>query len=56
MRNEIKLKPCPFCGADAALYVDVGETVDIPDFDPDRWKECTTGIHHFITRAEAVIY
>ena len=24
MKNEIKLKPCPFCGADDALYVDDG--------------------------------
>ena len=27
MKNEIKLKPCPFCGADAALYVDDGVRV-----------------------------
>ena len=34
----------------------VGETVEITDFDTDRWNECSTGIHHFITRAEAVKY
>ena len=35
------------------LYV-VGQTVEVPDFDTDRWKECASGIHHFITRSEAV--
>ena len=34
----------------------VGETVEVTDFDTDRWNECSTGIHHFITRAEAVKY
>ena len=34
----------------------IGETVEVSDFDDDRWNECSTGIHHFITRAEAVIY
>ena len=32
----------------------VGETVEVTDFDTNRWNECSTGIHHFITRAEAV--
>ena len=34
----------------------VGETVEVPDFDTDRWNECSTGIHFFITRQEAVDY
>ena len=34
----------------------IGETVEVTDFDDNRWNECSTGIHHFITRAEAVIY
>ena len=33
-----------------------GETVEVTDFDDNRWNECSTGIHHFMTRAEAVIY
>lgn len=37
------------------VYV-VGETVCVEDFDTDRWNECSTGIHHFITRQEAVNY
>ena len=33
-----------------------GETVEVPDFDEDRWNECSTGIHFFITRKEAEEY
>ena len=33
---------------------EVGKTVSVPDFDEDRWNECSTGIHFFITRQEAV--
>ena len=34
----------------------VGETVSVPDFDEDRWNECSTGIHFFVNRQEAVDY
>lgn len=34
----------------------VGETKEIYDFDENRWNECSTGIHFFITRQEAVEY
>lgn len=34
----------------------VGETVEVDDFDDDRMHECSTGIHFFITRKEAVTY
>ena len=34
----------------------VGEVVSVPDFDEDRWNECSTGIHFFINRQEAVDY
>ena len=34
----------------------VGKTVEVLDFDVNRWDECSSGIHHFITRAEAVKY
>lgn len=34
----------------------VGETVSVPDFNPDRWEECSTGIHFFLTFREAVNY
>ena len=32
----------------------VGETVEVPNFNTDRWHECSAGIHFFITRQEAV--
>ena len=34
----------------------VGETVEVKDFCDDRWKECSEGIHFFITRKEAEDY
>ena len=34
----------------------VGETVEVKNFDTNRWNECSTGIHFFITRQEAVDY
>lgn len=34
----------------------VGEIAEAPDFDENRWNECTAGIHFFITRGEAVEY
>ena len=41
---------------DQSFVYRVGETVEVKDFDEDRWNECSTGIHHFITREEAVFY
>ena len=41
---------------DSNFVYRVGEMVEVPDFDTDRWNECAPGIHHFITRAEAVRY
>ena len=41
---------------DSGFVYALGETVEVSDFDDDRWNECSTGIHHFITRAEAVKY
>lgn len=34
----------------------LGETVEVPDFNKNRWAECASGIHFFITRQEAVDY
>jgi hypothetical protein len=34
----------------------VGEIVEEPNFDENRWEECAPGIHFFITRQEAVNY
>ena len=43
-------------GHDPDFIYKVGETVTVPDFDEDRWNECSTGIHFFINRQEAVEY
>jgi uncharacterized protein YjbI with pentapeptide repeats len=34
----------------------VGEIVEVADFDENRWKECSSGIHFFINREMAVAY
>ena len=34
----------------------VGQIVEVNDFDENRWEECSTGIHFFITRQEAIDY
>ena len=41
---------------DSSFVYKIGETVEIEDFDMDRWNECSSGIHFFITRQEAVNY
>ena len=41
---------------DNSFIYRVDEIVEVKDFDTNRWDECSTGIHHFITRKEAVEY
>ena len=41
---------------DSDFVYRVGEIVRVDDFDENRWNECSTGIHFFITRDEAVEY
>ena len=41
---------------DETFIYRVGEIVEVDDFNTNRWKECVAGIHHFITRKEAVEY
>ena len=41
---------------DSTFVYKVGELVEVNNFDKDRWNECSSGIHHFITRQEAVMY
>ena len=41
---------------DADFIYKVGETVEVKDFNEDRWNDCSTGIHFFITRGEAEDY
>ena len=39
---------------DSSFVYRVGETVGVQNFDENRWNECAPGIHHYITREEAV--
>ena len=41
---------------DASFIYRVGETVEVSDFDENRWNECSTGIHFFINREMAKQY
>lgn len=41
---------------DSDFIYRVGTTVEVEDFETDRWDECAAGIHFFITRQEAVQY
>jgi hypothetical protein len=40
-------------GYDSSFVYNVGETVEVTDFDTNRWNECSRGIHFFLTREEA---
>ena len=42
--------------SDPRFLYKVGEVVSVDDFDINRWNECSTGIHFFMTREEAVGY
>lgn len=35
---------------------EVGKIVEVKDFDDNRWNECSTGIHFFMTKQEAIDY
>ena len=39
---------------DPDFVYEVGKTVVVKNFDEDRWRECSAGIHFFMTRGEAV--
>ncbi len=41
---------------DENFIYQVGKTVEVKNFDENRWDECSTGIHFFITRSEAASY
>ena len=41
---------------DENFSYEVGKIVWVDDFDEHRWNECTTGIHFFMTRQEAIDY
>lgn len=41
---------------DLSFRYPVGEMVEVKNFDQNRYEECTSGIHFFINRQEAVDY
>ena len=41
---------------DTNFVYEIGKTVVVDDFDDNRWNECSTGIHFFITKDEAIRY
>ena len=41
---------------DSSFTYEVGKTVEVQDFDTNRWEECAKGIHFFINRREAINY
>ena len=41
---------------DYSFIYKVGKTVEVQDFDTNRWNECAKGIHFFINRQEAINY
>lgn len=45
-----------YSGYDTDFTYKKGETVHVENFDTNRWNECATGIHFFITRIEAAEY
>ena len=53
--SESKLKEVA-SSCDVNFVYRVGETVEVENFDDDRWKECSSGIHFFIAREMAVKY
>jgi len=41
---------------DSSFIYRVGETVEVTDFNEDRWNECSTGIHFFMSKDVAKNY
>ena len=41
---------------DSNFIYKVGEIVTVSNFDNNRWNECTTGIHFFINKEDAINY
>ena len=41
---------------DKNFIYEVGKTVEVTDFNENRWNECAAGIHFFISRQEAIDY
>ena len=54
--NSLPPDTTAYSSYDSDFTYQKGKTVHVEDFDTNRWNECATGIHFFITRIEAVEY
>ena len=41
---------------DSNFIYEVGKVVSVEDFDDNRWNECSTGIHFFVNKENALYY
>ena len=41
---------------DDTFIYKIGETVSVEDFNENRWEECSTGIHFFMSKQEVIEY
>ena len=41
---------------DSKFVYHINDTVEVTDFDNNRWEECAPGIHHFLSKQEAIEY
>lgn len=41
---------------DSTFHYEVGQIVRVDNFDENRWNECSTGIHFFMSKQEAIDY
>ena len=41
---------------DSKFAYRINSTVEVTDFDDNRWEECAPGIHHFLSKQEAIEY
>jgi hypothetical protein len=59
INDNTQLKLPPICAVslhDISFLYKVGETIEVDNFDDDRWDECSNGIHFFLTKQEAINY
>lgn len=56
LNGEKALTNIAYSSFDRLFIYKIGEIVEVPDFDDIRWNECSTGIHFFMDRADAVDY
>jgi len=41
---------------DCSFIYEIGKTLEVPDFDLNRWNECSAGIHFFMNKENAKTY